>query len=163
MNMVVKNLVLMLCATLLLSACGKTYITSDALVNANQGVAVQGYDVVAYQASAKPVKGAALFTVDHAGQRYHFSSDANRQTFIDMPEKYLPSYGGYCAYAMSLGRVVDIDPLSWAVVDGKLYLNANGFAHTLWSTNKRGNVSKADRKWDKMRAEAQIENSKKGP
>ena len=71
----------------------------------------------------------------------------NLQRFKADPEKYLPQYGGYCAYAMSLDRIADIDPYRWAIVGGKLYLNNGFIAQDLWSLNKSGNIVSADRNW----------------
>ncbi len=63
------------------------------------------------------------------------------------PEKFLPQYGGYCAYAISLNLIADIEPEDWAIVNGKLYLNNGFFAQALWSFDKSGNVARGDRNW----------------
>ena len=63
------------------------------------------------------------------------------------PERYVPQYGGYCAFAMSINRIADIDPERWAIVDGKLYLNKNLVSFGLWSVNTRQKIASADRYW----------------
>jgi len=78
---------------------------------------------------------------------YRFASAENLQRFKADPEKYLPQYGGYCAYAMSINLIADISPTEWTIFGGKLYLNNNFFSQTLWSLNKSGRVASADRNW----------------
>jgi YHS domain-containing protein len=118
-----------------------------AAINLENGVALKGYDPVAYFTTATPTPGAAQYTYQWQGASYRFASAENRERFKVEPEKYLPQYGGYCAYAMSINRIADIDPDRWALVEGKLYLNNNFFAHTLWSVNKNGNIASADKNW----------------
>ena len=68
-------------------------------------------------------------------------SAANRDQFIAAPERFVPQYGGYCAYAISLNKIADIDPDEWAIVNNKLYLNNGFLAQTLWSFDKSGNIA----------------------
>jgi YHS domain-containing protein len=87
-------------------------------------VAVSGYDTVSYfDGDGVPVKGDAAFAVEHDGAVYHFSNAANAARFAANPEAFAPQYGGHCAWAMSRGYLAPGDPLAYAVVDGKLYLN----------------------------------------
>jgi YHS domain-containing protein len=116
-------------------------------VNATDGVGLKGYDPVAYFIMGQPAKGADEYNFRWKGVTYRFASPENLETFKADPEKYLPQYGGYCAYAMSLNRIADIDPSRWAIVDGKLYLNNGYVAQTLWSVNTRGNIASADHNW----------------
>lgn len=139
---------------LALAACGKRSVSVDTLVNAPAGVAIKGYDPVAYHLQGKPVKGSAAHQAIYQNTTYHFSTSHNQQTFEAAPEKYIPAYGGYCAYAMSTGSVVDINPKNWAIVDGQLYLNANFFAQSLWSIDKPRRISRADRHWSRLKVEA---------
>ncbi|MCK0068283.1 YHS domain-containing (seleno)protein [Kordiimonas laminariae] len=138
----------------ILAACGKSYVTPETVVNAKEGVGIKGYDPVAYHAAAKPAEGNAEQAYEYAGVTYHFSTAENKNAFALAPEKYIPAYGGYCAYAMSLGNVVDINPKNWAVVDGQLYLNANGFAQALWNLDRQGNIQDANRKWSAIKTKA---------
>ena len=138
----------------LLAACGKSYVTPETVVNAEAGIGIKGYDPVAYHAAAKPTEGTADQAYEYAGVTYHFASAENRDAFAAAPQKYLPAYGGYCAYAMSHGNVVDISPKNWAVVDGQLYLNANGFAQALWNLDRKGNIQDANRKWSALKTKA---------
>ena len=128
------------------SAVAGTYSPVPA-VNAAEGIGLKGYDPVAYFINGAPTKGSEQYSFAWKGVAYRFASTGNLEKFKADPEKYLPQYGGYCAYAMSLDRIADIDPSRWAIINGKLYLN-NGFvAEKLWSLNKNGNIVSADRNW----------------
>ncbi len=116
-------------------------------VNAANGIGVKGYDPVAYFTLGRPVVGLDEYTYQWKGVTYRFASAENLARFKADPEKYLPQYGGYCAYAMSINRIADIDPSRWAIVDGKLYLNNNYLSYHLWSLDKSGNIASADRDW----------------
>lgn len=118
-----------------------------ALVNATDDFGLKGYDPVAYFISSQATIGKPEFSYPWKGVTYRFASAENLQQFKAEPEKYLPQYGGYCAYAMSINRIADIDPDRWAVVDGKLYLNNNFFSHKLWSVGRSGNITSADKNW----------------
>jgi len=116
-------------------------------VNTKDGLAIKGFDPVAYFDSGQATEGSSHYSLRLNGVTYRFSTAGNLQRFKINPTKFAPQYGGYCAYAMSLNRIADIDPARWAIVDGKLYLN-NGFvAQSLWSVNKRANIDSADKNW----------------
>jgi len=118
-----------------------------AAVNATEGIGLKGYDPVAYFVTGQPTKGVELYSFVWKGVTYRFASEENLNRFKADPQKYLPQYGGYCAYAMSLDRIADTDPIRWAIVKGKLYLNNGYIAQSLWSLNRRGNIEFADRNW----------------
>jgi YHS domain-containing protein len=118
-----------------------------AAVNVADGVALKGYDPVAYFVSGQPTSGLAAYAYTWKGATYRFASAENLARFKADPEQYVPQYGGYCAYAMSINRIADVDPARWAIVDGKLYLNNNRFAHTLWSIDKASHIVAADKNW----------------
>jgi YHS domain-containing protein len=106
--------------------------------NLEEGVGINGYDPVAYFTVGKAVKGNKDEAVLDKGVTYYFSSGANRQEFRKNPSKYEPQYGGWCAYAMgSSGSKVGIDPGTFKIQDGRLYLFYNKFFNnTLKSWNK---------------------------
>jgi len=116
-------------------------------VNTEEGIGVKGYDPVAYFAVGRPTPGINLYTYKWRGVTYRFASAEDREKFKADPEKYLPQYGGYCAYAMSIDRIADIDPSRWAIVNNKLYLNNNYLSFHLWSFDKNGNIASADHYW----------------
>jgi hypothetical protein len=118
-----------------------------AAINVDQGRAVKGYDVVAYFTDSKPVKGSPKFAVRWRGAVWQFASAEHRAAFRRMPGTYAPQYGGYCAFAESQRRIVDIDPRRWKTERGKLYLNANILAQSLWQVDPVGHIEKADTFW----------------
>lgn len=121
--------------------------TPIAAVNTQDGVALKGYDPVAYVTDVRPVKGDPRFTATWNGATYQFASAEHRDRFLADPGKYAPQYGGYCAFAISRGRIADIDPDQWARVNGKLYLNNNAFAQAAWSVDRPGNIAAGDSNW----------------
>lgn len=119
-------------------------------INQTDNIAVKGHDPVAYFVDGKPVPGHEALTYEWQGTTYRFASAENRQRFIKAPKDYAPQYGGYCAFAMSRGHIADISPEVWSIVDGKLYLNNNSFAHSLWKEDIPGNIAAADKNWPLM-------------
>ena len=119
-----------------------------------QHLAIQGYDPVAYFTEGKSKKGRADLAVDYGGVIYRFANAANKASFLASPAKYETQYGGWCAYAMgSTGEKVSIDPDTFKIVNGKLYLFYNSFFNnTLKSWNKNENElnRQADQNWMKL-------------
>lgn len=115
------------------------------------GLALRGYDPVAYFNAGKPEAGRAEFTATHKGATFRFANASNRDTFVADPDRYLPQYGGWCAYAAADGKKADADPQAWRIENGKLYLNYNRLVGMLWSTDIPGYVSKADARWPAIR------------
>jgi|SRR5271165_3831480 len=118
-----------------------------AAVNTEHGLAIKGYDPVSYFTSGKPTPGLPQFLTTYNGATYRFVSAENRDRFLAAPAKFVPQYGGYCAYAISLNKIADIDPDEWAIVNDKLYLNNGFLAQSLWSLDKSSNIEKGDRNW----------------
>ena len=119
-------------------------------VNAEAGLALAGHDPVAYFTDARPTPGEPAITASHDGVTYHFASAANRAAFIAAPEKYLPQYGGYCAFAVARGYKAVIDPAAFTVAGGKLYLNYNAAIQTQWLRQRDADISRADKNWPKV-------------
>jgi YHS domain-containing protein len=120
-----------------------TLVAAQALNTDKSGVAVSGYDPVAYFSQTTALKGSAQITATHGGATYYFSSTANRDTFLANPDKYAPVYGGYCAYGVAKGHKVSIDPEAFRVVDGKLYLNHDKSVQEKWLADIPGNIAQA--------------------
>ena len=113
-------------------------------------VAIHGYDPVAYFVDGGPRKGRADLAVERGGARWLFASEANRERFRAEPEKYLPAYGGYCAYGVAQGYLVKVDPEAWSVVNGRLYLNYDLSIREAWRKDVPGYVQKADGNWPRL-------------
>ena len=137
----------------LLLFIGLATTTPAQSLNVEDGLAIQGYDPVAYF-SGKAVKGKKEFSVVQGGVTYRFASAANAATFKKDPAMYEPQYGGWCAYAMgATGEKVEIDPETFKVLDGKLYLFYNAyFNNTLpkWNKDEVALKKKADENWKKL-------------
>ena len=115
--------------------------------NETDGVAIDGYDPVAYLTEQKAVKGHADFTAVYKGSTFHFKNAANRDSFAASPEKFAPQFGGYCAFGVSRGYKAVTSPDAFTVVDGKLYLNYNAEVKTMWTQDMPGHIRKADGNW----------------
>jgi YHS domain-containing protein len=116
-------------------------------LNNKNGLAVKGYDVVAYFVDGRPIMGTVNNSYQWQGATWQFASPEHRAAFMREPAKYAPQYGGYCAYAVAQGDIVDIDPKQWKIVDGKLYLNANFLAQALWLRDPAGHIKNGDANW----------------
>ena len=130
-------------------------VSAQDLLNVNKkSVAVKGYDVVTYFTNAQAVEGNTSISSTNQGATYYFSTEENKDLFDQNPDKYLPMYGGWCAYAMGAkGKKVSINPEAFSVEDDKLYLfYKRGAANTLkqWKKNTAKLKEKADNNWSTM-------------
>ena len=115
------------------------------------GVALHGYDPVAYFTEDKAVLGDAANSASHNGATYYFASADNKAAFEQDPDKYAPQYGGYCAMGTSLNKKFDVDPTQFAVIDDKLYVNLNDKVKQRWSEDIPGNIEKANANWPEIK------------
>jgi len=119
--------------------------------NLEDGIAIQGYDPVAYFTANKAIKGKKEFALYHQGATYYFASAANKDLFKAEPVKYEPQYGGWCAYAMGAkGEKVSVDPETFKIMNGKLYLFYNKFFNNTlkdWNKDEKNLCTKADANW----------------
>ena len=112
-----------------------------------QGIAITGYDAVAYFTQSKPVKGEAQYHTEWMGVKWYFASAADAELFRSNPEKYAPQYGGNCAWAAAQGLLAHGNPLVWKIVDGKLYFNFNKPTQANWEKDAANFIKKADSHW----------------
>ena len=115
--------------------------------NETDGVAMQGFDPVAYVVEHAATRGVADYTSTYKGSVFRFKNAANRDVFIANPEKFAPQYGGYCAFGASRGYKAAVSPDAFSVVDGKLYLNYNAEVKAMWTKDAPGYIDKADAQW----------------
>lgn len=119
--------------------------------NLTDNLAISGYDPIAYFKQNKAVKGGKGFSAIYQGVTYYFSTQANKEAFLKNPSVYEPQYGGWCAYAMGAkGEKVEVDPETFKIIEGKLYLFYNAyFINTLksWNKDERNLKERADRNW----------------
>ena len=130
------------------TAATETNISSGLTVN-GPGLAVHGYDVVAYFTQGKASVDRAKYSTVHNVATYRFASKEHLTDFEKNPEKYAPQYGGYCAYGVAVGAKFDGNPHLWRIVGGRLYLNLNEKIQATWEKDISGNIKKAGRKWPK--------------
>ncbi|MFM9973745.1 MAG: YHS domain-containing (seleno)protein [Beijerinckiaceae bacterium] len=118
------------------------------------GVAIRGFDPVAYFTDGKPTQGNSQFSAKFENGTYHFATAANRDAFVKEPAKYAPAYGGFCAFAASVSKKADGNPALWKIVDNKLYLNVNETAFNRWQQDIPGNLTKANTNWPNISKKA---------
>ncbi|VXD19711.1 YHS domain family [Planktothrix serta PCC 8927] len=111
------------------------------------GIALDGQDVVAYFTQNKLMTGMSQFKHSWGGTNWLFSSAANRDLFAQNPEKYAPQYGGYCAQGASEAHLVATQPDAWKIVNGKLYLNYDKTVQAQWITDIPGHIASANKNW----------------
>ena len=115
-------------------------------VNEN-GVILDGYDAVAFYTENKPVKGDAKFLYSYEDAIYYFASQEHLDLFKTNPDKYKPQFGGWCAYAVSLGRIAPIDVTTFSIVNNRLVIQHNQRAVNGWNKDVAANLALADKYW----------------
>lgn len=123
---------------------------AEPAIFAEDGLAIGGYDPVAYFVEGSPTRGSAEHSHSWNGTEWRFASEANRAAFAANPEKYAPQYGGYCAWAVAEGYTASTDPDAWTIVDDKLYLNYSRRVQRRWERDIPGNISRANGNWPKV-------------
>lgn len=136
----------------LLALVGLPVLATEPVNSSFTGVALGGYDAVAYFTAGKPVKGSKEFSFEYKGATWRFATQANLESFRAAPDKYAPQYGGYCAWAVSEGKIANGDPQHWKIVDGKLYLNYDADVQKRWEKDIPGHISRAEVQWPKLLA-----------
>ncbi len=139
---------------LLLTLCAAS--AAEPLLNASKGLGLHGFDPVSYSQTGGPREGRDDLTATSGGATYRFATAENRTAFSADPQRYLPLYGGWCAYAMADSDFVDVDPKTYKIVDGKTLLFYNGWlGNTLKSWNKTEATlrPKADANWTRIVSE----------
>src|SRR5258705_4854057 len=114
-----------------------------------EGIAIQGYDVVSYQ-EKRAEKGRKEFSVDYGGVSWYFATGDHRDQFRQNPERFLPEYGGFCAYSVGRGYPATADPRAFALEDRKLYLFFDKAVQTVWEQDQHRLVTAADRYWPQL-------------
>lgn len=119
-------------------------------INNHAGLALRGYDPVAWFADARPRRGNAALRAEHAGVTWHFASAANLARFEADPAAHMPRYGGFCAFGVARGYKVDIDPDAWHIRDGVLYLNYDRGVQRQWQRDIPGHIARAEANWPRL-------------
>jgi YHS domain-containing protein len=114
-------------------------------------IALQGYDPVAFHNIGKAVKGNPYISAEYLGYTYLFSSEDNKETFVKDAERYLPAYGGYCAYGVSLGVLFPVEIGTWEIINGRLVLQYSLDIKQKFEEDKEENLRKANDNWLKIK------------
>lgn len=110
-------------------------------------LALHGFDTVALSTLNTVAHGSATHAVLHDGVSYYFASQISADTFKADPARYLPQYGGFCAFAVALGKKLDGDPRFADIMDGKLYLFVNAAVYEKYKADREGTITKAEEMW----------------
>jgi len=143
-----KNILKYLAAFMLFIAS----VNAESLVNVAgaSGIAVGGYDTVAFFTAGAPVHGDPSISAKHEGATYIFSSKENQKKFKANPESYVPQCGGFCAYGVSVNALFPVDINTWQIRNGKLYFNLNPKILKVFNGDFDKNVAKAQKNWPKL-------------
>ena len=130
-------------------ASGPVYLSSG------RNIGLSGYDAVSYHVGdGTPQQGDEAHAVSYNGVQYHFASRENAETFQQDPARYVPAYGGFCAWAAARGDLAAGNPENYRVVDGRLYLNFNGLIQTRWEQDIEGFIERADEVYPQFASDA---------
>lgn len=153
----IKSNILLAVAALLIHTSAYAvdeYNVSKGVTAAGVPLGLHGVDAVTLTGLGAVAEGDATYTVTHDGAAYYFASKASADTFSEDPEGYLPQYGGFCAFAVALGKKFDGDPMFADIVDGKLYLFVNDAIFQKYLADREGTLSKAAQVWPTIRNKA---------
>ena len=135
-------------ATVMILAALSTVTLAKELNNLDgNGVALQGYDPVAFFTDNRPVKGDPHFRSQYRGATYYFASAGHKATFEKEPAKYEPQFGGFCAYGTSRGKTAPIKIEAWQIVNGRLLMQYDLDVKAKFNSDPQENLSKADKNW----------------
>ena len=126
-------------------------LAADPVYSNWRGLAIAGTDPVAYFVEGRAVEGDADHALEYMGATWHFASADNKAAFERDPERYVPEYGGYCAWAVSQGYTARIDPEAFTIVGDKLYLNYDQNVMKKWLGDRDAFIAEADANWPGLR------------
>ena len=128
--------------------------TSTGITSAGSPLGVHGVDPVALSTLGAVAEGTAVHTVVEDGVAYYFATKSSADTFSKNPDRYLPQFGGFCAYAVAFGKKFDGDPQFADIVDGKLYLFVSGAIFAKYKQDPQRYITDANKMWPKIRSKA---------
>lgn len=134
-------------AVLLLVVLSGLAVAKDLQNLGRDGVAIQGYDPVAFFTNHQPVKGNPQFQSDYRGAKYFFASAEHKATFDKAPAQYEPQFGGYCAYGASRGKTVPVKIEAWQIVNDRLLMQYDLGVRDEFNKDPQGNLRRADQNW----------------
>lgn len=117
-----------------------------------EGVALRGYDPVAYFEDEVAIRGSLQHEASWDGARWRFETERSREVFLEDPERFQPEYGGFCAEGVARGFLRISDPTVWVMVNGRLFFHYTVAAQNRWADDIRGNMRTGDENWPGLRA-----------
>jgi len=157
MNKSIQISTIILAGTLLMSTPALAvdeYNVSTGVTTASAPLALRGVDAVALSSSGADTNGVAAFTAVYDGVAYYFASAESKAKFTENPTKYMPQFGGFCAFAVSLGKKFNGNPKYADIVDGNLYVFVNAAVFAEYKKDKTGVLTKAKATWSSIRSKA---------
>ncbi len=130
------------------------YNTATGLTAAGAPLGLHGIDPVAFIEIGNRIEGSARYTAVHDGVAYYFSSEENKSTFEASPERYLPQFGGFCTFGVSVAKKFDGNPRFAAVEDGRLYVFLNEAIFNEFQKDREGTIERAEHNWRRIRTSA---------
>ncbi len=137
----------LLVAFIAIAVLSTVAVAKDLLNVDSNGVAIQGYDPVAFFTDNRPVKGNAQFQSEYHGAKYYFASAEHKTVFDKEPTKFEPQFGGFCAYGASRGNKAPVKIEAWQIVDGRLLMQYDLDVKNSFNKDQAGNLRKADQNW----------------
>ena len=110
-------------------------------------IAISGYDPVAFFTDGKPAHGSPFINAMHRGATYFFASEEHKKMFTSNPDRYVPQYGGFCAYGVGYDGLYPVDISTWQIRNDKLYLNFSPETAKKFNSDFDANVAKAEKYW----------------
>ncbi len=147
-KIVIMIRIMLMILTIILSA--NIAIAQKVLVNTDDGIALSGYDPVAFFIDKKPILGQPEIKSVNRNAIYVFSSKENKIKFDKAFDNYLPQNGGFCTVSASMGKVRKIQINTWSLVDNKLYLQRNQKAKGMWDKDPQKYIKGSSEKWPKL-------------
>ena len=137
------------------AAVASEYFRNVSEYNLENGIGLKGYDPVSYfeEGGGEPLKGSEAIALEHEGVIYFFANEDNLDTFLKDTEKYEPTYGGYCAYAMARGSKIDINPKLFILNGRRAHFFVNNRAKRNFARDIAGDERKADDNWREISGE----------
>lgn len=124
-----------------------TVNVSIGIVSTGKPLAMRGFDAVSYFSDSLPRRGNAEHVIDYGGAAYYFTTAANAQIFCENPARYIPAYGGFCTYGISLGKKFDGDPMIYRIINGRLYFSLNNKIANYFHESVERTIADADAIW----------------
>ncbi len=151
MKNTIRNLMVSASLATVVTIFGSVSLLAKPVVNADRhGIALHGFDTVAYAMDRHPAKGRKSFTAEWRGATFHFESDFNRLAFLSDPQYYLPAFEGYCAYSAALGKKRDVDPAVWVEHKGRIYLFSNSHVRKIWLQDRDKYIAQGEARWEAL-------------